>query len=49
VLKTGKRKQDGRQLDKLMPVESFGQFDELEMQALFSYLQSVPAKPFGGR
>jgi mono/diheme cytochrome c family protein len=49
VMKTGKRKQDGRQLDKFMPVESFGQFDDLEMQALFSYLQSLPARPFGGR
>lgn len=49
VLKTGKRKQDGRKLDKMMPVESFGQFDEVEMQALFSYLQSVPPKPFGSR
>jgi hypothetical protein len=49
VLKTGKRKQDGRKLDKMMPVESFGGFDELEMQALFSYLQSVPPKPFGSR
>lgn len=49
VLKTGKRKQDGRKLDKMMPVESFGQFDDLEMQALYSYLQSVPPKPFGSR
>ncbi len=49
VMKTGKRKQDGRKLDRMMPVESFGQFNELEMQALFSYLQSVPPKPFGSR
>lgn len=49
VLKTGKRKKDGRQLDPMMPVESFGQFDEVEMQALFSYLQSLAAKPFGDR
>jgi hypothetical protein len=48
VLKTGKRK-DGRKLDPMMPVESFGQFDEVEMQALFSYLQSLPKKPFGSR
>jgi hypothetical protein len=49
VLRTGKRKQDGRKLDSMMPVESFGQFDDVEMQALYSYLQSLPAKPFGGR
>lgn len=49
VLKTGKRKQDGRKLAPMMPVESFGQFDDVEMQALFSYLQSLPAKPFGAR
>jgi hypothetical protein len=49
VLKTGKRKKDGRKLDSMMPIESFGQFDEVEMQALFSYLMSLPAKPFGGR
>ena len=49
VLKSGKRKKDGRKLDPMMPVESFGQFDEVEMQALFSYLQSLPAKAFGNR
>ena len=49
VLKTGKRKKDGRQLNSMMPVESFGQFDDTEMQALFSYLQSVPKRPFGKR
>jgi hypothetical protein len=49
VLKTGKRKQDGRKLDEMMPVESFGQFDDVEMQALYSYLMSLPAKPFGNR
>lgn len=49
VLRTGKRKKDGRQLNEMMPVESFGQFDDTEMQALFSYLQSLPATPFGKR
>lgn len=28
---------------------TFGQFDDVEMQALFSYLQSLPATPFGNR
>jgi cytochrome c553 len=49
VLKTGKRKKDGRKLDDMMPVESFGQFDEVEMQALYSYLMSLPPKAFGNR
>jgi hypothetical protein len=49
VLKTGKRKQDGRKLAEMMPVESFGQFDDVEMQALYSYLMSLSPKPFGGR
>lgn len=49
TLKTGKRKKDGRKLDDMMPVESFGQFDEVEMQALYSYLMSLPPKPFGNR
>ena len=49
VMKTGKRKKDGRKLDSMMPVESFGQFDDVEMQALFGYLQSLPATPFGQR
>lgn len=49
TLKTGKRKKDGRQLDPMMPVESFGQFDDVEMQALFSYLQSLPKRAFGSR
>jgi hypothetical protein len=49
VLRTGKRKQDGRQLADMMPVESFGQFDDVEMQALFSYLQALPATAFGKR
>ena len=49
TLKTGLRKKDGRKLDPMMPVESFGQFDDVEMQALFSYLQSLPKRPFGSR
>jgi mono/diheme cytochrome c family protein len=49
TLKTGKRKKDGRKLDPMMPVESFGQFDDTEMQALYSYLMSLPKRPFGAR
>ncbi len=48
VLMTGKRR-DGRKLDPMMPVESFGRFDDVEMPALFAYLQTLPPKPFGSR
>ena len=50
-LRTNRRNQKKNQakLAPMMPVESFGQFDDVEMQALFSYLQSLPAKPFGAR
>jgi hypothetical protein len=33
----------------MMPVESFGQFDDVEMQALYSYLQTLPPTAFGNR
>jgi cytochrome c553 len=48
VMTTGVRK-DGRKLDPMMPVESFGQFDDVEMQALYSYLQTLPPTAFGNR
>jgi mono/diheme cytochrome c family protein len=49
VLQTGKRKQDGRKLDEMMSPAWFGQFDDTELRALYSYLMSLPPKPFGGR
>ena len=49
VVQTGKRKKDGRQLDEMMSPAWFGQFDDTELRALYSYLQSLPPKPFGGR
>lgn len=48
VMTTGVRR-DGRKLDPMMPVESFGKFDDLEMRALFAYLQTLPPTPFGNR
>lgn len=48
LLTTGVRK-NGKKVDPLMPVESFGKLEEIEKRALFAYLQSVPAVPFGGR
>jgi cytochrome c553 len=48
VIETGKRK-NGKELDPLMPVEALRNMDDTEKHALFSYLQSLPPRPFGGR
>lgn len=48
TLRQGVRK-DGKKLDPFMPVEATKAFDENEMRGLFAYLQSLPARPFGGR
>jgi mono/diheme cytochrome c family protein len=48
LLATGVRP-DGRKLDPMMPFESLGKMNDVEKQALWAYLQSVPAKKFGGR
>lgn len=48
LMQTGVRR-DGRKLDAMMPVEAFGQFDDVEMRALYAYLMSLPAREFGGR
>lgn len=39
----------GKKLASMMPVESFGKLDETERTALWAYLQSLPARKFGGR
>jgi cytochrome c553 len=44
----GTRK-DGRKLADFMPTEALNAMDDVERQALFSYLQSVPPLPFGQR
>jgi hypothetical protein len=48
LMRTGVRK-NGKQLDALMPVEAWKNFDDTEMQATWAYLQTLPALPFGGR
>lgn len=45
---TGLRK-NGEKLAPLMPVEAVNNMDSLEKHALWSYLQSLPPVPFGGR
>ena len=48
LLSTGIRK-SGKTLDPMMPVTQLGKFNQTERQALWAFLQSVPAKPFSGR
>jgi hypothetical protein len=48
LMKTGVRK-SGRKLDPFMPVESWKNFDDTEMHALWAYLRTLPPKPFGNR
>jgi mono/diheme cytochrome c family protein len=48
LLSTGIRK-SGKTLDPMMPVSELGKFNETERRALWAYLQTVQAKPFGGR
>jgi len=42
-------KKDGQKCDPMMPIEALGKMNDLEKQALWAYLRSVPAAPFGGR
>lgn len=48
VMASGVRR-DGRKLDALMPTEAINAMDDLERTAIFSYLQSLPPRPFGQR
>jgi mono/diheme cytochrome c family protein len=48
VLRTGKRK-NGKMLDPFMPIEMTRNYSDLETEALFAYLQSVPPTAFGNR
>jgi len=48
LMRTGVRK-NGKQLDALMPIEAWKNFDDTEMHAAWAHLQTLPALPFGGR
>lgn len=48
VINTGVRP-DGSKLDPMMPVATLAAMNDVEKKALWLYLRSVPAKPFGGR
>lgn len=43
------RRPDGRELDPFMPWKTYSHLDDTEVAALWAYLRSVPAKPFGSR
>jgi len=42
-------KKNGEKINPFMPIEAFGKFNDVEKQALWSYLESVPPVAFGGR
>ncbi len=48
VLKQGIKK-DGKQLDPFMPIDAFSKMNDVERQALWAFLESVPPQPFGAR
>ncbi len=48
LLKTGIRP-DGSKLEPFMPIAATSQMTEIEMKAVFAYLKTLPARPFGTR
>ena len=48
TLRQGVRK-NGRKLDPFMPVESTRNMTDIELEALYAYLHSVPPVAFGNR
>jgi cytochrome c5 len=48
VMRHGVRK-NGQKLDPFMPIESWSQFDDTEMHALWAYLRTLPPTPLGNR
>jgi mono/diheme cytochrome c family protein len=44
----GTRK-NGMKLDPFMPIEAYGKLDDVEMKALWAYLQTLPPTPLGNR
>lgn len=48
AMRTGKRP-NGTGLDPFMPWANFRQMDDIELDALWAYLQTLPPRPSGGR
>jgi mono/diheme cytochrome c family protein len=42
-------KKDGNKLDPFMPIDAFSKMNEVERQALWAYLVTLPPQPFGAR
>jgi mono/diheme cytochrome c family protein len=42
-------RKNGQALNPFMPVESWRNFDDTEMHAIWAYLGTLPPRPFGGR
>jgi hypothetical protein len=48
VFREGK-KRDGSAIDSFMPWQALGHFSDMELDALWAYLQTVPPRPYGRR
>jgi mono/diheme cytochrome c family protein len=48
ALRSGKRP-DGSAIDEFMPWKALAQMDDVEIEAMWAYLQTVPARPKGTR
>lgn len=48
AMRTGKRP-DGSGIDPFMPWQNFGRMTDEELKAIWLYLETVPAKPYGNR
>jgi cytochrome c5 len=42
-------KKDGNKIDPFMPIDALSKMNDVEKQALWAYLESLPPQPFGGR
>jgi hypothetical protein len=48
LLNTG-IKRNGKKLDPFMPLPALAAMNDIEKRALWAYLSSIPAQPFGNR
>jgi hypothetical protein len=48
LMRTGARK-NGKPLDPFMPIDTFRNFDDVEMHALWAHLRTLAPAPLGGR
>lgn len=48
ALRTGRRP-DGTAIDQSMPWRLMRQMTDVELRALYAYLHTLPARPYGGR